>query len=308
MSAKKFSELAIQFFIIAAIGILTSSNMLAASAKALFYEPSLDLQILSQETKKHQRMSKENSAGNKNGYKNPIAKKNHPRTNHPTDKPAATIDSKLGRMRDKETIYSGVRYWFELQPRGNKYRYIVDPRSTFRSGDRVRIHFTSNQDGYLFILQKGSSGKTTLLFPSPPGQAKNFIKAGAELVTPEPRWFKFDNQPGHEQISVLFYPVLGEPAVLKKLTASRPNGKKVKVEVQRLIARYNGSRDLVIEIDDSYFTENTDSPGAPVSEKFSFSGKISGETLPPAAYVVNSSKGKFAQPVVFQIILNHDKG
>ena len=57
----------------------------------------------------------------------------------------------------------GVRVRIELD-RGGRARW-VSPKTTFQAGDRVRFHFNMNFTGYVVIINLGSSGKRTLLFP-----------------------------------------------------------------------------------------------------------------------------------------------
>src|SRR5262245_11009570 len=42
----------------------------------------------------------------------------------------------------------------------------VPPASVFHSGDLIRVRITSNEAGYLYIAQSGTSGKWTVLFPA----------------------------------------------------------------------------------------------------------------------------------------------
>lgn len=43
----------------------------------------------------------------------------------------------------------------------------LSPQQTFRTGDRVRLSLQSNRDGYLYVLNVGTSGETRLLYPRP---------------------------------------------------------------------------------------------------------------------------------------------
>jgi len=81
----------------------------------------------------------------------------------------------------------------------------VSPQTVFTAGDSVRFGVESNNNGFLYIVLRGSSGRSTLLFPHPQiNDGKNAIRRGAELVIPGKRWFDFDANAGTEEIAVIF--------------------------------------------------------------------------------------------------------
>src|SRR5262245_34498818 len=96
---------------------------------------------------------------------------------------------------------------------GLKYRILlrtpdcdikeVDSAYTFHSGDKVRLQIESNVDGYLYVLQKGSTGKDRMLFPDPRiNGGDNKISRGILYSVPGSQWFTFDNNPGTENLTV----------------------------------------------------------------------------------------------------------
>ena len=82
----------------------------------------------------------------------------------------------------------------------------VDPASaTFMAKDRVRLTFESNVDGYLYVVQQGSSGNWTTLFPHPDiNGGRNQIRRTEEYRVPSTAdgWFEVDNTPGTDHIFV----------------------------------------------------------------------------------------------------------
>lgn len=97
----------------------------------------------------------------------------------------------------------GLRY--RLMQRLESGREVeVDPETIFHSGDNVRFVFESNIEGHLYIVQRGSSGNWTVLFPNPR------INGGQHVIRPrEPYtvpstdgWFRFDDKPGDESVRV----------------------------------------------------------------------------------------------------------
>jgi serine/threonine protein kinase len=80
----------------------------------------------------------------------------------------------------------------------------VDPDQTFHSGDRVRLAFESNQDGFLYVASQGSSRRWSLLFPDPGiNGGVNAIARGRIYQVPDNGWFRFDDTPGQEELFVV---------------------------------------------------------------------------------------------------------
>jgi len=99
-----------------------------------------------------------------------------------------------------------VRYWIERESGGDGQNSIVQEDTIFHSGDRIWVKFATNLDGYAYIINKGSSGKVSLLFPGPAG-AENGVKANEEVIVPSIGYpFVLDNQTGSEQVVVVISP------------------------------------------------------------------------------------------------------
>ena len=61
-----------------------------------------------------------------------------------------------------------------------------------------------NVDGYLYVVQQGSSGRWTVLFPGARiNGGRNAIRAFEQYRVPSEGWFAFDANPGTEQIFVI---------------------------------------------------------------------------------------------------------
>jgi hypothetical protein len=94
----------------------------------------------------------------------------------------------------------GVRVRIELD-RGGRARW-VSPKTTFQAGDRVRFHFNMNFAGYVVIINQGSSGKRTLLFPYE--GVSNRVGRTADYTVPQGEaWFEFDQTAGDEQLTFI---------------------------------------------------------------------------------------------------------
>ena len=94
-------------------------------------------------------------------------------------------------------------------PTGLKYRILapgfrdqpveVDPNTTFRSGDSIKLAIEQNTDGYLYMAQHGSDGRWEWLIPGWAG-AVEFSPGGRERVIPQGFWIEFDETAGTERV------------------------------------------------------------------------------------------------------------
>ncbi|MDR1872463.1 MAG: DUF4384 domain-containing protein [Deltaproteobacteria bacterium] len=82
----------------------------------------------------------------------------------------------------------------------------VPANHEFKSGDKVKLRFTTNVDGYVYWLAKMSSGQYSILFPSSDSGSNNFVKKNVNNVVPMKGSFRFDDTPGTETLLVVFSP------------------------------------------------------------------------------------------------------
>jgi hypothetical protein len=90
--------------------------------------------------------------------------------------------------------------------RGLDNRYIeVSSNSVFQSGDHIRLSLLANEPGYIYVIQQGSTGAWSPVFPSPgSAPAANKIGAGELHMVPDgTRAFAFDKTPGDEKLYVI---------------------------------------------------------------------------------------------------------
>ena len=169
----------------------------------------------------------------------------------------------------------GLSYWIELASADGGPGTQVTERHVFRSGDRIRLHFRSNANGNIALIQLGSSGTSQVLFPdSGTNPASAVLIADQDKILPNDNaWFRFDQKPGTERLVVLFARDRQELSTLPLRSQMNENETKGLVETVRHV---QGSKDLVIE------TET----------------KTSGEV---GTYGVNVS----GKPVVLEIVLEH---
>jgi hypothetical protein len=94
----------------------------------------------------------------------------------------------------------GLRYSLLLSRAKDPYRE-VDAGSTFRSGDRLKITVEANDDAYLYVISRGSSGLWKVLFPiSEVANGDNLIQPFRRYEVPNGGRFYFDDQAGEEQL------------------------------------------------------------------------------------------------------------
>ncbi|MGC8761176.1 MAG: DUF4384 domain-containing protein [Bryobacteraceae bacterium] len=85
----------------------------------------------------------------------------------------------------------------------------VDPNQVFSTGDLVRFRFRASFNGYLYVMNHGTTGSFTLLFPKEETGTMNRIEAGREYLVPmtENGWFRLEGPPGYEIVYWLVSPV-----------------------------------------------------------------------------------------------------
>lgn len=94
----------------------------------------------------------------------------------------------------------GAKVRVELQRNGRVQ--FVSPKTVFQAGDKVRFHFSMNFNGYVVILNEGSSGKRSLLFPYE--GVSNRVGMTKDFTVPQGNdWFEFDNTAGEERVTFI---------------------------------------------------------------------------------------------------------
>ncbi|MDM7996530.1 MAG: DUF4384 domain-containing protein [Acidobacteriota bacterium] len=85
----------------------------------------------------------------------------------------------------------------------------VDPGFVFEPGDRVRFRFRANFDGYLYVMDYGTSGSYSLLFPLEETGRDNKIAYGKEYRVPATQaWFRIAGPPGHDIVYWMVTPLV----------------------------------------------------------------------------------------------------
>lgn len=100
----------------------------------------------------------------------------------------------------------------------------VDARTVFNQGDRIRFRFRSSFNGYLYVMNYGTSGDHTLLFPRQDTGQENQVLAGKEYIIPATEGaFRISGPAGHDIVYWLVSPIrLDRPAAEAFTTPPRP--------------------------------------------------------------------------------------
>jgi hypothetical protein len=81
----------------------------------------------------------------------------------------------------------------------------VPPDTVFHAGDRIQLSVQTNGPGYLYIINRGSSGTWKPMFPSPEvAEGNNHVDGWNASVLPPKSRMVFDEQTGAEHIFVVF--------------------------------------------------------------------------------------------------------
>jgi hypothetical protein len=104
----------------------------------------------------------------------------------------------------------------------------VQQNKVFRNGEILRFRLTSRIAGYLYVVDKGSSGQTTTLFPIAAGTgAQNRIQPDQTMVVPAigDGWFEVSGPSGFDTIYILVSasPILIPPAAVPESPENRQN-------------------------------------------------------------------------------------
>ena len=182
----------------------------------------------------------------------------------------------------------GLRYSV-LQRRPDGTFEEVSPGSAFHAGDRIRLRLMSNQAGYLYIIEHGSSGKWRPLYP-PAGEAEKQLKAGQEYLVPggQNEYFEFNGDPGQEKLFVLLSRV---PETNLDQTIAELRDRRTAVISDGMVA---GLRNQV-QARDLIFTKAEDEPQG-----------ATGAKEDKATYVVNKASNTKPDPhIVVDVVLSH---
>jgi len=115
-----------------------------------------------------------------------------------------------------------------LERHGDGAWKTIEPGLVLGQGDLVRFRFRASFDGYLYVINSGTSGTQSLLFPGDSTGHDNRVLAGKDYFIPSTgASFKVSGPAGHDIVYWLVSPVPldGNPAAaLGRTSARKPSG------------------------------------------------------------------------------------
>lgn len=101
------------------------------------------------------------------------------------------------------------RYDLILEKKDGNTVRTMDPAHIFDEGDLIRFRLRPGVNGYLYVLNHGSSGKYEQLFPRPGESESREVRTGRDYLIPdsESGWFRVQGPPGYETVYFLISPL-----------------------------------------------------------------------------------------------------
>lgn len=202
----------------------------------------------------------------------------------------------------------GIAVWVELLRKGSTAAKRVEPSRVFKSGDKIRIHITSNADGYLHALHRGSTGVEKIIPVSTGGR----VTIGNESVIPSNGgWLKFDHNVGSERIDLLFGSH-GRAADNGLIPTPTNTVDTLRANIREVVDNYVASKNLVsfeqkgtkdlLVVNQSSSVNSTTQAALPISRNGSVPEKVDQAVYSaPGRYAVNTAD----EPVVMVLNLKH---
>lgn len=83
----------------------------------------------------------------------------------PPPEPTGQPQQTSRRASEPAKTNPGLRVWLTDPNDASNGSRKLSPQQVFRTGDRFKLWLQSNRDGYLYLVNVGTSGQTRLLFP-----------------------------------------------------------------------------------------------------------------------------------------------
>ncbi len=97
----------------------------------------------------------------------------------------------------------------QLERRKDGKVEAMDAGHVFQPGEIVRLKLTSHYDGFLYVLDQGTSGAFSTVFPSAQTGSDNRIQTSRQYLVPavDEGWFEVAGPPGYDLLFFLLSPV-----------------------------------------------------------------------------------------------------
>jgi hypothetical protein len=85
---------------------------------------------------------------------------------------------------------------------------MMAPNHVFKTGDQVRLHMKSHYDGYLYVMDQGTTGKFATVFPAQDAGLNNRIRVEKDYYVPagDDDWFTVSGPSGFDTLYFLLSP------------------------------------------------------------------------------------------------------
>jgi len=120
----------------------------------------------------------------------------------PASKVPPVKTSAAKESKDKEALEISLEQQFGSQAQP------MSPKHVFDSGDTIRIRVTSDYDGYLYVMDQGTSGHFATVFPSATAGSDNQVRRGQSYLIPSTTdgWFQISGPAGFDVLYFLLSP------------------------------------------------------------------------------------------------------
>jgi hypothetical protein len=127
-----------------------------------------------------------------------------------------------GNQPSKGSTAGGSSLIIRLEQKKGEKTIPMRPEHVFEPGDVVRFRLTSGFDGYLYVIDLGSSGTYTPLFPAEGTTSDNLVHKGADSLVPSvgDGWFEIEGPAGFD---VVYFLVSSSPLDITAGKAAKGN-------------------------------------------------------------------------------------
>lgn len=130
--------------------------------------------------------------------KKPKKKKKPVKQNQGGNKPP--VNNNNAGTTPTATGLPGTKVTIELNRKGKLS--FVKPNYKFRSGDKIRLRLQTNFEGYISLLNVGSTGEVQFLYPYQGADNRVYPSRDIQIPSSE-AWIVFDDKPGTENLTVV---------------------------------------------------------------------------------------------------------
>ena len=168
----------------------------------------------------------------------------------------------------EDQVITAAKVTLELERDGKKQDVL--PNYVFKTGDRVRIIYSTNIDCNVYWLAEGTSGAYCILFPNPKFKMDSRTVKNQEYVIPPENLppFKVKGPPGIEKLTMVMTTSANDELEAAAEVASSMGGCISEETTQEIKEEKRRTRDLVFEEEDQTTGVATVSQAAPPDQHF----------------------------------------